>query len=55
VRANKSLSGVEHAFHSLKTVNLELRPGHSRETSDGHPDRGISEQRLSLSQLESVH
>ena len=27
VRAYKSLSGVEHAFRSLKTVDLELRPG----------------------------
>src|SRR5439155_8410351 len=26
VRAYKSLSGVEHAFRSLKTVDLELRP-----------------------------
>src|SRR6202012_2665045 len=26
VRASKSLSGVEHAFRSLKTVDLELRP-----------------------------
>src|ERR1700724_3233331 len=26
VRADKSLSGVEHAFRSLKTVDLELRP-----------------------------
>jgi hypothetical protein len=26
VRAYKSLSGVEHAFRSLKTVGLELRP-----------------------------
>jgi hypothetical protein len=39
VRAYKSLSGVEHAFHSLKTVDLELRPRHSRRTGDGHPDR----------------
>src|SRR5262249_62028593 len=26
VRAYKSLAGVEHAFRSLKTVDLELRP-----------------------------
>jgi transposase len=26
VRAYKRLSGVEHAFRSLKTVDLELRP-----------------------------
>ena len=26
MRAYKSLSGVEHAFRSLKTVDLELRP-----------------------------
>jgi hypothetical protein len=26
VRACKGLSGVEHAFRSLKTVDLELRP-----------------------------
>ena len=26
VRAYKGLSGVEHAFRSLKTVDLELRP-----------------------------
>src|SRR6187200_337471 len=26
VRAYKSLSGVEHAFRSMKTVDLELRP-----------------------------
>src|SRR6516165_1431478 len=26
VRAYKSLSGIEHAFRSLKTVDLELRP-----------------------------
>jgi hypothetical protein len=26
LRAYKSLSGVEHAFRSLKTVDLELRP-----------------------------
>jgi hypothetical protein len=26
VRAYKSLAGVEHAFRSIKTVDLELRP-----------------------------
>ena len=26
MRAYKSVSGVEHAFRSLKTVDLELRP-----------------------------
>ena len=38
VRAYKSLSGVEHAFRSLKTVDLVLRP---RSRTAPHQDEGV--------------